>query len=80
MNCSIQMIYYFLDNNNNLSQCETTIQPQPIPNVTDQLLEQLITETAKVEEQRNTIEQLEREKSDLTDKLRRLEKQTNRRK
>ncbi|CAF5046162.1 unnamed protein product, partial [Rotaria socialis] len=49
-------------NNNNQDQTNTAINSQSIPNVHNQLLEQLITETAKVEEQRNTIEQLEREK------------------
>ncbi|CAF5045998.1 unnamed protein product, partial [Rotaria socialis] len=49
-------------NNNNQDQTKTAINSQSIPNVHNQLLEQLITETAKVEEQRNTIEQLEREK------------------
>ncbi|CAF3329087.1 unnamed protein product [Rotaria socialis] len=67
-------------NNNNQDQTNTAINSQSIPNVHNQLLEQLITETAKVEEQRNTIEQLEREKSNLTDKLYMLEKQTNQRK
>ncbi|CAF4640748.1 unnamed protein product, partial [Rotaria magnacalcarata] len=66
--------------NNNQDQTKTAINSQSIPNVHNQLLEQLITETAKVEEQRNTIEQLEREKSNLTDKLYMLEKQTNQRK
>jgi len=49
--------------------------------VDNQLLEQLINETAKVEEQRQTINQLEREKINLEGKIHRLEQQqTNQRK
>ncbi|CAF2400050.1 unnamed protein product [Rotaria sp. Silwood2] len=66
--------------NNNSESIETVIQSQSVPNVNNQLLEQLITETAKVEEQRNTIEQLEREKSNLTDKIHMLEKQATKKK
>ena len=43
----------------------------------DQLLEQLITESAKVEEQRQTINQLEREKLQLKGKIQSLEQHTN---
>jgi hypothetical protein len=43
--------------------------------VDNQLLEQLINETAKIEEQRQTINQLEREKINLEGKIHRLEQQ-----
>jgi hypothetical protein len=43
-------------------------------------LEQLITEAAIVEEQRNTINQLARDKSNLEDKIHLLEQQTTQRK
>lgn len=48
------------------------------PTVDDQLLEQFINESAKVEEQRQTIHQLEREKSDLQAKVHHLEKRSTR--
>ena len=50
---------------------------EPTANVNDQLLEQLITESAKVEEQRQTINQLEREKLHLKGKIQSLEQHTN---
>lgn len=43
--------------------------------VDNQLLEQLINETVKVEEQRQTINQLEREKINLEGKIHRLEQE-----
>jgi hypothetical protein len=71
--------------NNALSQCKQIILHQsqlpskPVQtDVNNQLLEQLINETAKVEEQRHTINQLEREKMNLEGKIHRLEQhQTN---
>jgi hypothetical protein len=51
-----------------------------LTDVNNQLLEQLITETAIVEEQRNTINQLEREKMNLKGQIQILEQQTNQRK
>ncbi|CAF1288938.1 unnamed protein product [Adineta ricciae] len=47
----------------------------PSTDVNNQLLEQLINETAKVEEQRQTIDQLEREKINLEGKIHQLEQQ-----
>ncbi len=67
------MILYLGDRQS--EQIETTTNSQSVPNVNNQLLEQLISETAIVEEQRNTINQLEREKSDLEDKIHILEQQ-----
>jgi hypothetical protein len=61
-------------------QTESTKTFQSVPNVNDQLLEHLITESALVEEQRYTIDQLEREKSDLEDKIHLLEQQTTQKK
>lgn len=46
----------------------------------NQLLEQLINETALVEEQRHTIDQLAREKSDLEHRVHLLEQQATQRK
>ncbi|CAF0825869.1 unnamed protein product [Rotaria sordida] len=66
--------------NNNFEPIETTINSQSVPNINNQLFEQLITETAINEEQRNTIEHLEREKLNLTDKIHILEKQATERK
>ncbi|CAF0922106.1 unnamed protein product [Rotaria sp. Silwood1] len=66
--------------NNNSEPIDAAINSQSVPNVNNQLFEQLITETAKVEEQRNTIEQLERDKSNLTDQIHRLEKKATKRK
>ncbi len=67
---------------NTSSQCKQIILHQSeIPSktvqtdVNNQLLEQLINETAKVEEQRHTIHQLEREKLNLEGKIHRLEQQ-----
>ncbi|CAF1148386.1 unnamed protein product [Adineta steineri] len=53
----------------------TTTNSQSVPNVSNHLLEQLITETAKLEEQQNAINQLVRDKSDLQDKIHILEQQ-----
>jgi hypothetical protein len=61
-------------------QIESTKNSQSVPNVNNQLLEHLITESALVEEQRHTIDQLEREKSDLQDKIHLLEQQTTQKK
>ena len=47
----------------------------PTIEVDNQLLEQLMNETAKVEEQRHTINQLEREKIHLKGKIHELEQQ-----
>ncbi|CAF0815409.1 unnamed protein product [Rotaria sp. Silwood1] len=73
------LFIYFLGNNNS-EPIDAAINSQSVPNVNNQLFEQLITETAKVEEQRNTIEQLERDKSNLTDQIHRLEKKATKRK
>jgi hypothetical protein len=63
-----------------LHKSEIPIKNSPV-DVDNQLLEQLINETAKVEEQRQTINQLEREKINLEGKIHRLEQQqTNQRK
>ena len=52
------------------------LSSQSVPTMNDQLFEQLIHESAKVEEQRQAINQLEREKSDLKDKIHVLEQKT----
>lgn len=62
------------------NQYESTNNSQSVPNVNNQLLEQLITETARADEQQNTINQLAREKSDLEEKFHLLEQQTTQRK
>lgn len=71
--------------NNSTTQCKQIILHKseiPIKNPTidvdNQLLEQLINESAKVEEQRQTINQLEREKINLEGKIHRLEQQQQR--
>jgi hypothetical protein len=55
-----------------LHKSEIPLKNVPIE-VDNQLLEQLINETAKVEEQRQTINQLEREKLNLEGKIHQLE-------
>jgi hypothetical protein len=55
---------------------ESTNHSQSVPNVNNQLLEQLITESVLIDEQRETINQLAREKSDLENKIHLLEQQT----
>jgi hypothetical protein len=67
---------------NSTTQCKQIIlHKSEIPlktpqiDVDNHLLEQLINETAKVEEQRQTINQLEREKMNLEGKIHRLEQQ-----
>jgi hypothetical protein len=57
-----------------LRKSEIPFKNPPI-DVDNQLLEQLINETAKVEEQRQTINQLEREKINLEGQIHRLEQQ-----
>lgn len=64
---------YFLGNNQNDPLAPSS---QSVPTVNDQLLEHLIHESAKVEEQRQAINQLQREKLDLKDKVHILEQQT----
>lgn len=59
---------------------ESTANSQSVPNVNNQLLEQLINEANLVEEQRNTIDQLARANSDLENRVHLLEQQTNQRK
>ncbi|CAF0929653.1 unnamed protein product [Adineta ricciae] len=49
---------------------------QSVPNVNNQLLEQLMTENAKIEQQQNTINQLEQQKTLLENKVHLLEQQT----
>lgn len=61
-------------------QYDSTTNSQSVPNVNNKLLEQLITESAIVEEQQNTIHQLEREKSDLEEKIHLLEQHTTQKK
>jgi hypothetical protein len=75
-------IYSDTNDIGNSSQCKQIIlRKSEIPSintqtdVNNQLLEQLINETAKVEEQRQTINQLEREKMNLEGKIHRLEQQ-----
>ena len=63
----------FLGNNQNDPLAPSS---QSVPTVSDQLLEHLIQESAKVEEQRQAINQLQREKLDLKDKIHVLEQQT----
>jgi predicted nuclease with TOPRIM domain len=58
---------------------DTTTDTPCMSTVNDRLLVQLITESAKVKEQRQTIDQLEREKSDLKERIQLLEQQTTRR-
>ncbi|UJR36288.1 hypothetical protein I4U23_029017 [Adineta vaga] len=48
---------------------------QSVPNVNNQLLEQLMTENAKIEQQQNTINQLEHKTSLLENKIHTLEQQ-----
>ena len=54
----------------------SSILPSPIAGVNNELLEQLIHESAKIEEQQHVIDQLEREKMNLQGKIHLLEQQT----
>ncbi|UJR09806.1 hypothetical protein I4U23_014032 [Adineta vaga] len=81
-NNSTHFIYSNSNDMNNTSQCKQIILHKseipltnPSTDMNNQLLEQLINETAKVEEQRQTINQLEREKINLEGKIHRLEQQ-----
>ncbi len=58
-----------------LHKSENSLKSTSNIDVDNQLLEQLINETAKIEEQRQTINQLEREKINLEGKIHRLEQQ-----
>lgn len=69
----------FLEHNTS-QQTEANVDLQCISDVNNQLLEQLITETAIVEEQRKIINKLTQENSDLTDKLESFEKNKPKRK
>lgn len=58
------------------STSNETIMPSPLTNVNNELLEQLIHESAKIEEQQQMINQLERDKMNLQGQIHRLEQQT----
>jgi hypothetical protein len=69
-----------LANDNQSDNTNNVANPQSVPNVSDRLLGELITKTFKVDEQKNTINQLAHDKAVLEDKVHLLEQQKTRQK
>ena len=74
----LRWFFFSILGDHQAEQNALTPNSQSVPNINNQLLEQLITEAGIVEEQQNTINQLSREKSDLENKIHLLEQQTQR--